>query len=130
MVVFRRGVAREPQLAFRGVYRIPPDPDGDVGPEYYIQTVNTSIGIYRKSDGLRVAAFTFDTFMSQGHFGNLFDTDNFGDPVVVYDTFADRWIITDFAFQLDGGNNIVNPPGVFQCFAVSKTGNGCSRRRS
>ena len=36
--------------------------------------------------------------MSQGHFGNLCDTNNFGDPVVLYDTFEDRWVITDFAF--------------------------------
>ena len=100
----------------------PPDTVGDVGPIYYIQAVNTSIGIYRKSDGVRVAAFTFDTFMSQGNFGNLCDTDNFGDPVILYDTFEDRWVITDFAFQLDGSGNVVNPPGAFQCFAVSKTG--------
>ena len=60
--------------------------------------------------------------MSQGHFGNLCDTDNFGDPVVLYDSFEDRWIITDFAFKLDGSGNVVNPPGAFQCFAVSKTG--------
>ena len=109
----------------------PPDPDGDVGPEYYIQTVNTSIGIYRKSDGLRVAAFTFDTFMSQGHFGNLFDTDNFGDPVVVYDTFTDRWIISDFAFQLDASGNVISPPGAYQCFAASRSGDpvagGCGQ---
>ncbi|HKS25607.1 MAG TPA: carboxypeptidase regulatory-like domain-containing protein, partial [Thermoanaerobaculia bacterium] len=100
----------------------PPDTNGDVGPNYYIQTINTSIGVYNKSTGARVAAFTFDTFMSQGNFGNLCDTDNFGDPVVLYDTFEDRWIITDFAFQLDGSNNVVNPPGAFQCFAVSMTG--------
>src|SRR5207302_4557000 len=99
----------------------PPDTNGDVGPTYYIQTINTSIGVFRKSDGVRVAAFTFDTFMSQGNFGNLCDTDNFGDPVVLYDTFEDRWIITDFAFQLDGSDNVINPPGAFQCFAVSKT---------
>ena len=80
----------------------PPDTNGDVGPNYYIQTVNTSIGIYDKSTGNRVAAFTFNTFMSQGHFGNLCDTDNFGDPVVLYDSFEDRWFITDFAFKLDG----------------------------
>jgi uncharacterized repeat protein (TIGR01451 family) len=97
----------------------PPDPNGDVGPTYYIQTINTSVGIFRKSDGVRVAAFTFNTFMSQGSFGNLCDTNNFGDPVVVYDTFEDRWIITDFAFQLSGGN-VVAPE--FQCFAVSKSG--------
>ena len=100
----------------------PPDENGDVGPTYYIQTVNTSIGIFNKSTGVRVAAFTFDTFMSQGSFGNLCDTENFGDPVVLYDTFEDRWFISDFAFQLDGSSNVVNPPGSFQCIAVSKTG--------
>lgn len=98
----------------------PPDENGDVGPTYYIQTVNTSIGIFDKS--VRVAAFTFDTFMSQGSFENLCDTDNFGDPVVLYDAFEDRWFITDFAFQLDGSFNVINPPGSFQCIAVSKTG--------
>jgi Carboxypeptidase regulatory-like domain len=100
----------------------PPDENGDVGPTYYIQTVNTSIGIYDKSNGTRVAAFTFNAFMSQGNFGNLCDTDNFGDPVVVYDSFENRWFITDFAFKLDASGNVVNPPGAFQCFAVSKTG--------
>jgi uncharacterized repeat protein (TIGR01451 family) len=104
----------------------PPDPNGDVGPTYYIQTINTSIGVYRKSDSTQVAAFTFDTLMSQGSFGNLCDTDNFGDPVVLYDTFEDRWIITDFAFQLDGSGNVINPPAVYQCFAVSKTGDPVS----
>ncbi len=104
----------------------PPDTVGDVGPTYFIQAVNASIGIYRKSDSVRVAAFTFDTFMSQGSFGNLCDTDNFGDPVILYDSFEDRWVITDFAFQLDGSSNVVNPPGVFQCIAVSKTGDPVS----
>src|SRR4029453_806879 len=100
----------------------PPDTNGDVGPTYYIQTINVSIGIYDKSNGNRVAAFTFNSFMSQGKFGNLCDTDNFGDPVVVYDSFENRWFITDFAFKLDASGNVVNPPGAFQCFAVSKTG--------
>ena len=99
----------------------PPDENGDVGPTYYIQTINTSIGIYDKSNGNRVAAFTFNAFMSQGHFGNLCDTNNFGDPVVLYDSYEDRWFITDFAFTLDGSGN-VNPQTVYQCFAVSKTG--------
>ena len=99
----------------------PPDTNGDVGPNHYIQTVNTSIGIYNKVSGAQIAAFTFDTFMSQGSFGNLCDTDNFGDPVVLYDTFENRWIITDFAFQINGSGQVVSPPGSFQCFAVSKT---------
>ena len=101
----------------------PPDTNGDVGPTYFIQTVNTSIGIFAKSGGPAVAAFTFNTFMSQGAFGNLCDTNNFGDPVVLYDSFENRWFITDFAFTLSGGN-VVAP--AFQCLAVSKTGDPVS----
>ncbi len=97
----------------------PPDTNGDVGPQYYIQTINTAVGIYNKSDGSRVTAFIFNTLMSQGNFGNLCDTSNFGDPVVLYDTFEDRWIITDFAFNLSGGNAVAPE---FQCIAVSKSG--------
>jgi Carboxypeptidase regulatory-like domain len=98
----------------------PPDTVGDVGPTYYIQAINTSLGIYDKANGNLVTAFTFNTLMSQGHFGNLCDTNNFGDPVILYDTFEDRWVVTDFAFQLSAGA-VVNPPGAFQCFAVSRT---------
>ncbi|HYL97373.1 MAG TPA: carboxypeptidase-like regulatory domain-containing protein, partial [Blastocatellia bacterium] len=103
----------------------PPDPNGDVGPTYYIQTINTSIGVFQKSTGARVAAFTFNTLMAQG-FNDVRATSNFGDPVVLYDTFEDRWIISDFAFTLDGGGNVVNPPGSFQVFAVSKSGDPVS----
>ncbi len=103
----------------------PPDTNGDVGPTYFIETVNTSIGIYDKTTGTRVAAFTFNALMSQGSFGNLCDTSNDGDPVVVYDSFEDRWVITDFAFQTNAGG-VVDPPGAFQCFAVSKSGDPVS----
>src|SRR2546428_418996 len=102
----------------------PPDTNGDVGPTYYIQTVNTSIGIFRKSDGVRVAAFSFDTFMSQGNLGNACDNHNFGDPVVVWDSGADRWIISDFAFVLDSRGNPTAP--YYQCFAVSQSGDPVS----
>ena len=104
----------------------PPDTNGDVGPAYYIETVNTAVGIYDKSTGSRIAAFSFNALMSQGQFGNLCDTDNFGDPVVLYDSFHDRWVITDFAFQLDSSGGVVNPPGSYQCFAVSRTGDPVS----
>ncbi len=97
----------------------PPDTNGDVGPVYYIQTINASMGVYDKASGTRIAAFSFNTFMSQGNFGNLCDTANFGDPVTLYDSFEDRWIVTDFAFALSAGA-VVSP--AFQCFAVSKTG--------
>src|SRR5205807_3703192 len=89
--------APAPNAVFEGLDRFnwgagsPPDTNGDAGPTYYIQTVNTSMGVFRKSDGFQEAAFSFNTFMIQGAFGNLCDTNNFGDPVVLYDTFEDRW---------------------------------------
>ncbi len=41
----------------------PPDPNGDVGPNHYIEAVNTSYAIYNKS-GTRLAAFTEDQLWS------------------------------------------------------------------
>jgi len=119
--------APAPSTSFEGLNRtafgsgFPPDTNGDVGPNHFIETINTAVGIYSKT-GTLLASFSFDTLMSQGAFGNLCDADNFGDPVVLYDTFEDRWVLSDFAFQLDGSGSVVNPPGVFECIAVSKTG--------
>jgi hypothetical protein len=95
----------------------PPDTHGDVGPNHYIQAVNTSIGIFDKATGSRLAAFTFNNFfINKG----LASTDacakyNYGDPVVLYDQVSGRWIITDFAFAA------ASTPPYYECIAVSKT---------
>jgi len=103
----------------------PPSANGDVGPNYYIQAINTSIGIFDKTNGNLVAAFGLNSFMSQGQFGNLCDTNNMGEPVVLYDTFEDRWVISDYAFQLSGGG-VASGPGSYQCIAVSRGGDPLS----
>lgn len=90
----------------------PPDTHGDVGPNHYIQAVNTSIGIYSKT-GTQLAAFTFDTLFAGT--GTPCDADNNGDPVVLYDNFSGRWIITDFAWT-----NTQSGP-YYECIAVSQT---------
>jgi hypothetical protein len=96
----------------------PPDTNGDVGPTYYIQNVNTSIGIFDKSTGAAVAAFTFDNLFSQAGTGTPCDTSNQGDPVVLYDPQADRWTITDFAWA---DANFATGP-FYECMAVSRSG--------
>ena len=93
----------------------PPDTNGDVGPTYYIQTVNTSIGIFDKATGSRVAAFTFDALFGQSPTGTPCDSNNQGDPVVVYDPIGDRWVISDFAWS-----NFASG-AMYECMAVSKT---------
>ncbi|MCA9958792.1 MAG: hypothetical protein KC443_07155, partial [Anaerolineales bacterium] len=92
----------------------PPDTNGDVGPNHYIQTVNTSIGIYDKTTGTRLVGLTFDQFFT-GPGGSACDTSNDGDPIVIYDPMADRWIVTDFAwFNFNTGP-------FYECIAVSQT---------
>jgi len=100
----------------------PPDANGDVGPNHYIQAVNSAYGIYNKT-GTLLASFTENALFSGGPTGTKCDTDSLGDPVVVYDQFADRWFLSNFAFSLVGANH-VSP--TYQCFAVSKTSNPVS----
>ena len=93
----------------------PPDTNGDVGPNHYIQAVNTSVGIYNKTTGAAISTVTFNTFFT-GPPGSPCDTSNRGDPVVLYDPLVDRWIVTDFAWF----DKNIGP--YFECIAVSQTG--------
>ncbi len=93
----------------------PPDTNGDVGPTYFMQAVNTSIGIFNKQTGALVTAFTFNSFWSLAGTGTACDTANFGDPVVLYDSPNGHWIFMDFAWT-----DIMNGPYFF-CFGVSQS---------
>jgi hypothetical protein len=112
--------APAPTISFKGLDKaawgagFPPDTVGDVGPTHFVQAVNTSVGIFRKSDGVRLAAFTFDDLWAAT--GTACDSDNAGDPTVVYDPLGDRWIVADFAFAGDGSS-----APYYECIAVSKT---------
>jgi hypothetical protein len=102
----------------------PPDTNGDVGPNHYMEAVNTSIAIYDKTTGARLTSFTFNSFWSGAGTGTPCDTgvfaggpSNQGDPIALYDSLGQRWIFMDFAWT-----DFENGPYYF-CFAVSTTGN-------
>ena len=95
----------------------PPDTNGDVGPNHYIEAVNTAYAIYNKTGTLQ-ASFTENQLWS-GSGVNPCNGNSVGDPVVLYDQMADRWILTNFAFAFSGG---VPVSPFYQCIAVSKTG--------
>jgi hypothetical protein len=90
----------------------PPDPNGDVGPNNYIQAVNNAYAIYNKA-GSMITSFTEDQLWSGGP--SPCNGSSQGDPIVLYDQLADRWILSHFAFATNASSNF------YQCIAVSKT---------
>ncbi|RMG79164.1 MAG: T9SS C-terminal target domain-containing protein [Bacteroidetes bacterium] len=69
----------------------PPDPCGDIGKEYYIQEVNASLFRVHFKDGMPASGpIATNTIWNSIGFSSS------GDPIVLYDQAAERWIITEF----------------------------------
>jgi len=81
----------------------PPDPTGAAGPNHYVQAVNCYYKVYTKTGNSVSGGGPYSL-------GSLLFGVNDGDPIVMYDKFADRWVITQFGIS---GNKIF--------FAVSQT---------
>ncbi|MCC6381462.1 MAG: hypothetical protein IT304_03090 [Dehalococcoidia bacterium] len=94
----------------------PPDINGDVGRNHYIEAVNSAYAIYDKT-GTLLASFTENSLWATGG-SNACNGNSQGDPIVLYDTLADRWILSHFAFAISGGNPVAP---FYQCIAASKT---------
>ena len=95
---------------------IPPDTVGAVGATQYVQMVNFGImGVYRKSDGSRQVKVQLSQVFAALGASNACVAKGQGDPVVVYDQIADRWMISQFT-KADTVN------GNHECIGVSKTG--------
>ena len=88
----------------------PPDTNGDVGPDHYIQTVNLGFRVWDKSGNPLTPVQNLNTLWQA--FGGVCETTNDGDPIVLYDPLVNRWMISQFAFPANG---------TFQCIAVSAT---------
>ena len=89
---------------------LPPDTVGDVGPNHYVQMVNLSLQIFDK-DGTGVYGPVPSNTIWTG-FGGDCETTNDGDPIVLHDQFADRWLVSQFSY---------NGSGLHECVAVSTT---------
>ncbi|MEZ5119903.1 MAG: fibronectin type III domain-containing protein [Candidatus Nanopelagicales bacterium] len=93
-----------------GVY--PPDTVGDVGPNHYIQMVNLSFQIWNKN-GVSLYGPANNNTLWAG-FGGQCQDRNDGDPIVLYDQFADRWLMSQFTADTSGTT-------FYECVAVSTT---------
>src|SRR5437763_3217409 len=89
----------------------PPDTNGDVGPNHYVQIVNESFAIFNKSGTAIYGPVPTNTLWSS--FGGGCQTNDDGDATVVYDRAADRWIFQQFS---------VSSTPFLDCVAVSTSG--------
>jgi hypothetical protein len=89
---------------------IPPDPNGAVGPNHYVEMVNSSYAVYSKTGTLQAGPVDINALWA--NLPGECQNQNDGDPVVVYDHFADRWVLSQFS---------VSGQTYDECVAVSKT---------
>ncbi len=92
----------------------PPDTNGAVGVNQYVQSVNTQFAVYSKATGLRQGAPFYGStlFGSLTGAGAACANHDDGDPVVQYDKAAGRWLLTQFQVT-------VTP--YLECVAISDT---------
>ena len=110
-----------PIINFEGVagsgFLLPPDTNGDIGPNHYVQWVNTSFAIYSRTGTLLYGPAAGNTLWAG--FGAPCEGQNDGDPIVLYDSLADRWIMSQLAIPNNFFGILLAP--FYQCIAVSQT---------
>jgi hypothetical protein len=104
----------------------PPDNDGTVGRRHYVQMNNISFEIFDKKTGATVlgplpnVAIWSSVVDEAGNPRSICGKNNDGDPIVLYDHDAERWILTQFAIgAFESGPPFLFGFGGYQCVAVS-----------
>jgi len=109
------GISQANQLS-QGFWGQPPDPNLDVGLNHIMQIVNFSYAVYDKSGGLLYGPASLSTMWS-GFSVACQKPPGYGDPIVLYDAQAGRWLVSQFAMP-----NYPSGP-FYECIAVSATPN-------
>src|SRR6266513_1176387 len=104
------GLSNQDNLNIFGFRVNPPDPNGEVGPNNYVEMINLVFAVYDKAGNLLVGPV--DTGSLWAGFPITDCTDPSGDPVVLYDQFMDRWLLSQFTTA---------GPEFFNCVAISTT---------
>ena len=105
------GLRGDDNIPVLGGIPVPPDPNGDVGPNHYVQMVNTVWAVYSKTGTRLLGPLSLASIWAGFEVPDC--EDNSGDPIVLHDQFADRFILTQFTTV---------GPTYYNCVAVSTTG--------
>lgn len=110
---------------------LPPSPSADVGPNHYVLMANLQMAIFNKAGTLLSGPFNNNVIWAG--FGGNCQNQNAGQPIVLYDQAADRWILSQttqsaphslciaisttgdptgsyFRYSINLGTNIVDAP--------------------
>ncbi len=101
----------------------PPDPVGDVGRQHYIQMLNATLYqvFDKRGQPLTTPRLLSGLWLGQPDTpGNRACSRNHGDPVVIYDHLADRWVMSQFAQSGEWSQGQFKSP-FYLCVAVSQT---------
>ncbi len=105
------GLSNASNAALFGFQVSPPDTVGDVGPNHYVQMVNLMFQVFDKTGtALTPPRKVSNIFAPLG--APCGPTDD-GDPIVLYDPLADRWLLSQFC-------TVANPFN-HQLIAISQT---------
>ena len=104
------GLNNDDNQATVGSRPTPPDTNGDIGPNHYVQSVNLIFAVYDRQ-GNRLLGPLPNNALWAG-FGGDCQTRNNGDPITLYDPLADRWLHSQFTTAAP----------FHQCIAISQTG--------
>jgi hypothetical protein len=110
------GMSNNDNFAIFGGRVNPPDPVGDVGPRHYVEMVNLVFAVFDKAGTRLVGPVDTGTLWAGFEIDEC--TEPSGDPIVIHDQFADRWILTQFTTRgLDFPNEPLNL--FYNCVAIS-----------
>jgi hypothetical protein len=105
------GLSNQDNFNIFGFRVNPPDPNGEVGPNHYVEIINLVFAVYDKNGNKLLGPVDTGTLWSGFAIPDC--TDPSGDPVVLYDQLEDRWVLTQFTTR---------GPTFYNCVAVSQTG--------
>jgi hypothetical protein len=105
------GLSNENNRTLFGFRVNPPDPVGDVGRNHYVEMVNLAFAVYNKQGALLLGPVPIGALWEG--FAVTDCTDPSGDPIVLYDQFTDRWLLSQFTTL---------GPTYYNCIAISQTG--------
>jgi hypothetical protein len=114
------GLSNQDNFNIFGFRVNPPDPNGEVGRNHYVEMINLVFAVYDKSGNRLLGPVDTGTLWSG--FAVPDCTDPSGDPVVLYDQFADRWLLSQFTTRGFNPAGNFNGKPFYNCVAISQTG--------